>query len=118
MSRSLRIISVLTLIALILCLWALADDDAPFRPRAYTFTEEELAALREQIAGGDTEQALAALDGRLDGSAVRYIINPRTGKYHTPYCRNLSDITCPVGFTGDRQELDDAGFKACKACRP
>ena len=118
MSRSLRIISVITIAALILCLWALADSGELFKPAAYNFTEEELSTLRAQIADGEIEQALMTLDGRLDGSGIRYIINPRTGKYHLPDCRSLSDIIFPIGFSGDGSELAAAGFKACKNCRP
>lgn len=97
-------------------LLAFADTEYTAQPRAYTFTESELSELRQQLRDGETEKALETLNGRLTGTAITFIINPRTGKYHVKSCRTMPDIMYPIAFTGSRYELDQSGFKACKHC--
>ena len=49
-----------------------------------------------------------------------YIVNENTKKFHLPSCSSVQDMNSgnKREFTGDRQELLDEGYSACKTCRP
>ena len=94
------------------------SDGAAYYPAAYTFTASEMAELREMIADGKGAEALALIDGRMDGSEVTFILNPRTGKYHMPWCKEIAKMTYPVAVTGDLAEMQRGEFRGCKKCDP
>lgn len=49
-----------------------------------------------------------------------YIVNENTKKFHLPSCSSVKDMNSgnKREFTGDRQELLDEGYSACKTCHP
>lgn len=49
-----------------------------------------------------------------------YIVNENTKKFHLPSCSSVKDMNSgnKLEFTGDRQELLDEGYSACKTCHP
>lgn len=49
-----------------------------------------------------------------------YIVNENTKKFHLPSCSSVKDMNSgnKREFTGDRQELFDEGYSACKTCHP
>ena len=49
-----------------------------------------------------------------------YIVNENTKKFHLPSCSSVKDMNSgnKRKFTGDRQELLDEGYSACKTCHP
>lgn len=49
-----------------------------------------------------------------------YIVNENTKKFHLPSCSSVKDMNSGNirEFTGDRQELLDEGYSACKTCHP
>lgn len=49
-----------------------------------------------------------------------YIVNENTKKFHLPSCSSVKDMNSgnKREFTGDRQELLDEGYSACKICHP
>ena len=49
-----------------------------------------------------------------------YIVNENTKKFHLPSCSSVKDMNSgnKREFTGDRQELLDEGYSACKTCQP
>ena len=49
-----------------------------------------------------------------------YIVNENTQKFHLPSCSSVKDMNSgnKREFTGDRQELLDEGYSACKTCHP
>lgn len=49
-----------------------------------------------------------------------YIVNENTKKFHLPTCSSVKDMNSgnKREFTGDRQELLDEGYSACKTCHP
>lgn len=49
-----------------------------------------------------------------------YIVNENTKKFHLPFCSSVKDMNSgnKREFTGDRQELLDEGYSACKTCHP
>lgn len=96
---------------------AIAESNSHI-PAAYTFTANELEEIRDKIAGGKYDEALADLDGRLDGSLLTFIINPRTGKFHETWCNEIEKIIYPIGYTGSAKALKESGFTACKKCNP
>ena len=103
--------------ALLIGILAFADDDNGIKyPAAYCFTEEEMQELRDMLIAGEIEEAINSIDGRLDMETIRYIINPRTGKYHVPTCPTIKDIIYPIGYTGTSEEASAAGFSKCGRC--
>lgn len=49
-----------------------------------------------------------------------YIVNENTKKFHLPSCSSVKDMNSgnKREFTGDRQELLDEEYSACKTCHP
>lgn len=49
-----------------------------------------------------------------------YIVNENTKKFHLPSCSSVKNMNSgnKREFTGDRQELLDEGYSACKTCHP
>lgn len=49
-----------------------------------------------------------------------YIVNENTKKFHLPSCSSVKDMNSgnKSEFIGDRQELLDEGYSACKTCHP
>lgn len=49
-----------------------------------------------------------------------YIVNENTKKFHLPSCSSVKDMNSgnKREFTGDRQELLNEGYSACKTCHP
>ena len=49
-----------------------------------------------------------------------YILNENTKKFHRPDCASVSQMngTNKKEYTGNRQELIDAGYSACGNCKP
>lgn len=55
-----------------------------------------------------------------DGSEETYVLNTNTKKFHKPSCGSVNQMNeeNKANFTGDRQELIDAGYQPCKNCNP
>ncbi len=51
---------------------------------------------------------------------VTFVVNLKTGKFHTPDCENLDDIqdSYRLDYTGSREKLVNAGYVPCKGCEP
>ena len=118
--KSKRMIAALLILAALIAgtAYAYKKSTVAYQPAAYTFTKAELADLRELIANGESAEALDVLDGRLSYSAITFIINPRTGKYHFTDCATIEDIIYPVAYCGTSEEAKAAGFSPCGRCKP
>lgn len=60
-----------------------------------------------QTSGGDDEKS-------------QYVINTNSGKFHTPECSSVKDISDEnkQEFYGKREKLLEAGYEPCKRCNP
>ena len=54
------------------------------------------------------------------GGDVTYIVNTRSGKFHTPDCPGAADISAAnrKDYSGTREELIEQGYEPCGTCRP
>lgn len=80
-----------------------AETTAPVEP-ASTETSPEAS---EQSSSSDSQEAT-------------YILNTNTKKFHRPDCHSLSRMKeeNKGTFTGNREELIQQGYEACKNCNP
>lgn len=67
-------------------------------------------APEAQAAAQPAAEAAPALEGGLKG-------NVKSKSFHQPGCRYYDSPDCTADFA-DSQEALDAGYKACKVCKP
>lgn len=55
-----------------------------------------------------------------DLTAVTYVLNTNTRRFHLPGCASVSEIKAKnrVDFTGTREELIGQGYVPCGRCKP
>ena len=55
-----------------------------------------------------------------ENSALQYIGNKNTGKFHHPWCKSVNQMKekNKVFFYGSRDEVINAGYVPCKNCDP
>lgn len=53
-------------------------------------------------------------------SSETFVINEKTRKFHLPACESVQDISIKnrKEYTGDREDLIDAGYIPCRRCNP
>ncbi len=66
------------------------------------------------------ESTLEEEAGQKPDGETTYILNENTKKFHLPDCAGVQDMkeSNKKEFAGDRKELIEAGYEACKNCRP
>ena len=66
------------------------------------------------------ESTLAEEVGQKPAGETKYITNENTKKFHLPDCAGVQDMkeANKKEYTGGREELIEAGYEACKNCKP
>ena len=88
-------------------------------------------ATKGTFSGGESQNGSAGeasqSTGKVDATKTQqadgdydYVINIRSGKFHTPDCEGAIDISAANRreYSGTRQELIDLGYEPCGSCRP
>ena len=97
---------------------SIEDDDVLFCVYCYNVQPKVTIdyATGESHASEDTniQETSQSTDEQTD------IVNENTKKFHLPSCSSVKDMNSgnKREFTGDRQELLDEGYSACKTCHP
>ncbi len=89
-------------------------------------TGENKLATTGTWSGGESKDGDAsgsksdALKTQQADGEVTYIVNIRSGKFHTPECEGATDISASNRreYSGTRQELIDLGYEPCGSCKP
>ncbi len=65
-------------------------------------------------------QAGEASGSGLTGPAISYIVNTNTGKFHSPGCSSIGQMSDSnkMEYTGSRDDLIAMGYQPCKRCNP
>ena len=65
-------------------------------------------------------QAGEASGSGLTGPAISYIVNTNTGKFHSPGCSSIGQMSDSnkLEYTGSRDDLIAMGYQPCKRCNP
>ena len=55
-----------------------------------------------------------------DDSAITYVLNTNTKKFHYPYCDSVNEMKekNKQVFTGTREEANEMGYSPCGRCKP
>ena len=55
-----------------------------------------------------------------DDSAITYVLNTNTKKFHYPYCDSVNEMKDKnkQAFTGNRDEVIEMGYSPCGRCKP
>ena len=71
-------------------------------------------------ATGDSWLASEATSGEASESAVEYILNTNSKKFHKPSCSSISQISDSnkQDYQGSREDLIAQGYEPCKKCNP
>ena len=75
-------------------------------------------------SSAESQKGTGTVEGTTGGSDaggdVTYIINTRSGKFHTPDCPGAADISAAnrKEYSGTREELIEQGYEPCGTCRP
>ena len=72
-------------------------------------------------AAGQASGAAGEASGSgLTGPAVSYIVNTNTGKFHSPGCSSIGQMSDSnkMEYTGSRDDLIAMGYQPCKRCNP
>ena len=90
--------------------YATGDSEGPEYTGSSDTADETSAADTTDDADNDAD----------DLSDVTYIGNSNTMKFHMPDCASVDDMADhnKVYFYGNRDEVIDAGYTACKRCNP
>ena len=88
-------------------------------------------ATKGTFSGGESQNGSAGeasqSTGKVDATKTQqadgdydYVINIRSGKFHTPDCEGAIDISAANRreYSGTRQELIDLGYEPCGSCKP
>jgi hypothetical protein len=84
-----------------------------------TAPETETTAPETDVLVLETD-AVPETDEVVRQTAMTYVLNKNTKKFHRPDCRSAAQIKEKnrAEFTGDREELIAQGYSPCKICNP
>lgn len=68
----------------------------------------------------ESEEEISTVDSSAAVTAVTYIVNTNTKKFHKPTCSSVEDIAeyNRKEYSGSREALIRQGFEPCKRCNP
>lgn len=78
------------------------------------------ASTPQDQASGESPQIVSAPESTSGGSAMTYIVNTNTGKFHYPGCSSVGQMSDSnkMEYTGSRDDLISMGYEPCKRCNP
>ena len=114
-----RVLMIIIASLLFICCIARAEyavNDIPLNEYTveglYAIEDSIVAALKSAFDRGSSKAA----DGEVLGA---YVINPRTKKFHYPYCYSALQIGADrVFMTSTPSELMAQGYEPCGQCKP
>ena len=112
---------ILLLVILLVCCFISTQAEYTVNGRKLTdMSVEELYDLEDSIVSALTDVFTKNATKTPDGDVIGvYVVNPRTKKFHYPFCYSAIQIGTDRRFEMcTASELVEKGYKACGQCKP